>query len=1285
MKQYLTPSIEDLRLDYVLIQAWKKTAAYLRSHSWYADTLELDYESLRLPHFVKEIQERLREPENWKPKPILLVPAPKSQRWSYSDGEWKPHRREKVAKKIRPLAHVDIQDQVVATAIMMCLADRVENELGDPRLSIQHADTRKKVLAYGHRLICDKNDDGNLRHRWGNSMIYRQYYQDYRTFLERPKLVANALSKYTEFEDQTVEDYEIAIVQTDISKFYDNVRPEFLWEKLYKFMNSPEEQEFFNLTSHVFDWRWIKADEDRITKLAKEQGSVNFDLVSLPQGLVTAGFFANIVLSDFDKALRETIGKELHETGMFLEDACYYVDDLRLVLRVPKGLLEDEVGKEVIGWIQKLLNEYADGLKISAEKTNVTVEGRDKKFLIKQSSEADRIQHQVSGVFDMQHGTEIIAAIEGFFSTQQRYSIDSNNDKKIESGLLMGVPDMKDETAARFAAGKFRRTFRSLRPLLSDEIQYEDDTFDDETDTYYDYERTVLRRQLLLTKQQLDERAKLFSALLIEEWIKNPGNVRLFRIALDIYPDKEFLQVVLNVLCDAWKKTTRSIPIREIKLYCLAELFRAGATETGIVKEDECLPGSLSIEEYHDVLIEEAKQIVNEYFAARFSKTRFPWYFMQQVFLYLSSRNNFPESIATNKSASRLLSKHFHFAKYLSGKKSGNIQQQAIFLAIAKTGFGIEGFSFLEGRSQVSAKFLREVHGISPKLANELWKNYLGNAPRKAYVEAQRLGLVASPTEDPNILARVAADVHNPFMKEENLLEFAKWLFENRDELIKSITPWNISCIYENSPDDEFGKVNEKKFKFQKSSVKMTGLFEPCNWCETEEERQKYQIGLLLRFAILGTTGFYGNYSTSNPASKRLRYSKPVSHWEQQRYSTVQNRKALGPPWLPISSFIEDILFELLKWPGTGILAEPHTIEELETKIDNRLQELKRKRGMASDITFLEQRAPWLPNMPEMAFQRPLRIGIIQTIIPDSKDYKDNYDEPDLSKAAVLRSKQKRHLASIMQGVSQMLQIRETHIYKNKDNDKSYENRNDGGIVDLLIFPELSIHPEDIDTLILPFSRSYKCMMLFGQVYHKKDNRPKSPLINSCLWMIPEATKTKGLEIRRIEQGKKNLMELEEQLVPKPEGFRPVQWLIEYEWSKDKSQRPLVLSASICYDATDLSIATDLRSRSDLYIICALNQDVGTFDRMSESLHYHMYQGVIVVNNGKYGGSSLFMPFKDTFNRQVVHLHGQYQASISFVEISPEKLINRSEEAYAPKGYPQGNWKTPPAGWKGRR
>ena len=66
----------------------------------------------------------------------------------------------------------------------------------------------------------------------------------------------------------------------------------------------------------------------------------------------------------------------------------------------------------------------------------------------------------------MLHGSDIVGAIEGFFHTQKRYSSEQVPEESGRTGLLVGTSDMRDDTAARFAAGKFRRTFRSLRPLL---------------------------------------------------------------------------------------------------------------------------------------------------------------------------------------------------------------------------------------------------------------------------------------------------------------------------------------------------------------------------------------------------------------------------------------------------------------------------------------------------------------------------------------------------------------------------------------------------------------------------------------------------------------------------------------------------------------------------------------------------------------------------------------------------------------------------------------------------
>jgi hypothetical protein len=516
---------------------------------------------------------------------------------------------------------------------MLCLADRIETALGDPRLPVTKIENRKRVLAYGHRLFCDEHNNG-LYHRWGSSKLYRQYFVDYQTFLERPKIVAKEIDETLAINQAEAAKYEVAIIQSDLSKFYDCVRPALLHEKLRKFQRGSGEDAFFSFAERVFNWQW--ADLKRAASYAKLHDIDGFSSVALPQGLVTAGFFANVVLTDLNAKLREGIGKPLPDTEMILEDACFYVDDFRIVVRVPGGVLEENVKKVFVGWLKGLLTCCTHCLKLSEEKTEVTIEGREKRFLVLQSKEANRIQSQVSDTFDMLHGTELITAIEGFFHTQQRYSTDLVANQESQPGLLIGVPDMRDDTAARFAAGRFRKTFRSLRPLLAGDPTVDQDVLENDAES-------PLPHQLILTKDQLDERAKFFSALLIEEWIKNPGNVRLLRIGLDLYPDQYFLEQVLTILQPAWKSAAVIKAKREIRIYCLAELFRAGATETGFVEDNECLPGAIKIEEYHERLVQEAKQIVESYLAAKAPGSRFPWYLMQQVFLYLASRNAFPK------------------------------------------------------------------------------------------------------------------------------------------------------------------------------------------------------------------------------------------------------------------------------------------------------------------------------------------------------------------------------------------------------------------------------------------------------------------------------------------------------------------------------------------------------------------------------------------------------------------------------------------------------------------
>ncbi len=53
-------------------------------------------------------------------------------------------------------------------------------------------------------------------------------------------------------------------------------------------------------------------------------------------------------------------------------------------------------------------------------------------------------------------------------------------------------------------------------------------------------------------------------------------------------------------------------------------------------------------------------------------------------------------------------------------------------------------------------------------------------------------------------------------------------------------------------------------------------------------------------------------------------------------------------------------------------------------------------------------------------------------------------------------------------------------------------------------------------------------------------------------------------------------------------------WLIGYPWHDAKRVQSVWLTAAVCYDATDLGLASDLRDESDILAIPALNKDIKT-------------------------------------------------------------------------------------------
>jgi len=166
-----------------------------------------------------------------------------------------------------------------------------------------------------------------------------------------------------------------------------------------------------------------------------------------------------------------------------------------------------------------------------------------------------------------------------------------------------------------------------------------------------------------------------------------------------------------------------------------------------------------------------------------------------------------------------------------------------------------------------------------------------------------------------------------------------------------------------------------------------------------------------------------------------------------------------------------------------------------------------------------------------------------------------------------------------------------------------------------------------------------------------------------------------------VDQGKWHLTEEEKALGVKP--WRPYQVVIELVSPNEEAFR---ISGSICYDATDLALAADLRDESHMYAVAAMNKDVKTFDGMVAALRYHMYQHVVIANCGEFGGSTAQAPYDQEHRRLVTHSHGSEQLAISVFDVRIDDFGPKLEAAKV--GVPvkktviQRIGKTPPAGLK---
>ncbi len=1241
----LEPRLELLREEYVLVQAWKKTASYIRHHNWFSDTLALDRAAANLPTFIGELRERLQYSESWRNDPLRIVPAPKSQSWQMREDAWEPAgKKEATWARLRPLAHVSLADQVLATAMMLCLADRVETLQGDPRQSVREQRSRSRVVSYGNRLFCDAMG-GELRHRWGSIKLYRAYHQDYRTFLSRPQIAAGSMP--------TVQGKgrRFYIVHADLRQFYDRVHPNLLAKAIGRVRRNDDDKAFFSLSESVLDWSWDHHDEKDIREYARQSELPDFARVALPQGLVASGFFANVVLQPFDEALIEAIGTEI-VPGIEVADTCRYVDDFRILIATGPILHQSRPDlKEIVSkWLSELLKEKVPELDLSPDKTQIAALGGDEPPLVRQSAKMNRIQSAVSGGFDALDGEDVLDAIQGLMRAQENLSVEADHGWRFSP-----VPDVRDETVARFGAARYRSTFRSIRPLLDDETLQDPRP---ETDDL----KADGRPRPTRTRRELDEEAQTFALGLVGRWIDNPSNVRLLRIGLDLWPHVDLLREVLSLLRPFTENGRRPKAPRQVAWYCLAEILRAGATETGIVADSELLPSKVDLGSYREELGKEASRLVG------LAHGNIPWYLRQQALLFLAVFD--PAKAPITHTGTKPETRHYReLIRFLRGEggRLGNADVATLAI-LARRAFMNREQAVALIRPDLNPSRKQHLAQRDPSFLLELIEKE-GNAPffddLPARLQEDLCLNPESPDRDHESLAKAVLDAppNGPLRNELFLLRFAKAFleqWEREESSFELVAPGQV--VLKLSGDQAVTEIGSLRILRSRTSASGSMYAVP-GWCGPGE-RWRFHLGFLLRFILSRHPDFTRPVRTASWRENESSYRPVESHWYQRLYGLDSRQQSFGDDWLPITDWTEGFLLALLRWPGCrapdGFDWVEKGIRDSMSRIDERITELEQRRGDATGALIL----PLLTKRPTGTNTgRPLRVCVVQTALPAASDFQNC----DLAlNGPVIRRKHRNHLSAALAAVKRMLDLRETH--KGSD-----------GRLDWLILPELAVHPSDVSTHLIPFARAHRALILTGLTYEKV--LAGQPLVNSALWIIPEWSYAHGLQIRTRRQGKQHLAPDEKAISsggpPLLQGFRPCQWLIGYPWSAAGGNRPAWLTASVCYDATDIGLAADLRNKSDVLAIPALNKDVKTFDQMALALHYHMFQLVVVANSGQYGGSNAYWPHTDAHVRQVFHVHGHPQASIAFLEINDiGAFLNR----HGTSGVNNRVWKHPPAG-----
>ncbi|SOC54641.1 Reverse transcriptase (RNA-dependent DNA polymerase) [Chromohalobacter canadensis] len=1267
-------SDEYLRDPLLLAMAWKKAHDYIRTTNWYADHFELDQSALNLAKLCEKWKEEIETKLEFSD--IELVPAPKSQPWSFSKDqcsitkfddilsmepekispfciEWQPNEPDEV--KLRPLAHIPVKEQSIMTLVMMCLANEVETLQGDT--STDYEEVHKKgIVSYGNRLYCTYDNNEKADHSYGATTIYSKYFTDYRKFLQRPYHFANKeLAEITP-------DEEVYMIELDLSQFFDLINRKKLIEKTLNIVRetqhpfAPSETEAVDRVLKAFEnWEWTSKAKTKY--FLCESDIVETAPKGLPQGLVASGFLSNIYMLDFDSCMQKWIGKtttlkhrptsetqeDTEEKAISFDvrivDYCRYVDDMRLVISAPsrkafgtnpvekiKSHISDLVRKEL-----KIL-----GLELNPRKTKVEV-FRGKSVGISRTLE--EIQSKSSGPISMEDAEEQLSQLESLL-------VLSVNDTHEQSGvgctlnrlalIEKNIFDIREDTLKRFAANKISRMLASKRHFTARETNAHGLPIPGD----WDY---------------LQER---LAGRLIASWSHDPALVLLLKKGLELCPSPRLLEPVLEQLGYVMQKSNSSALKDQkqaaVARYCLAEIFRHSAAV--IHRKDlQAIPAQADVNAYFEILQD---------WAASYLKNNKP-----NDFDILSNQAHFlllvrMDTVLENSSGNSLQDLVFKVAKgFRTITIPAETDASSIATCILLASHLVTDLkpvlrasaSLLDQGSIDHIDVLKNIAIQDTALVKELilharplqlyWisDTKTRRLAETLYINIRPSAKTLSEIKKPTALFKLSSRPDNPFANEIMSLKLIRALLDKEllDDDWKNLKPEDVIDLSRTTVTFEgyfvpprFEDIDKplkiKKLAFCPSIAATTAHLR----VEHIETRILQRVALCLRAILAGSTDPTGFGQQHTP---RAGYRGLKSTQFKRQFGLITTPESLAGEGAQFSGWLTTLLAKLLRWPGVHVNDQGYewpnqelTVENVSKLVKERLEKLKNNYCQLSGM-------PGLTELVTPSWDKgktSLTVAMVQSKLPFKKDFETHGIYLNDSE---YRVKHRRHIARVSQLV--VNHIESQHLERPKQGQREQN-------IDLIIWPELAVHKDDVDILVQLSQKTHAIILAgLGFIDHPGIKGPS----NCAIWIVPRKHNGNQNEIKRL-QGKHHMMKDEASVGIRP--WRPYQLMLELKHPAYLQETGFTITGSICYDATDISLSADLRNKSNAYLVPALNQDVNSFDTMVDALHYHMYQPVILVNTGEFGSSYAKAPYKEPHKRLIAHSSGNNQVAINTFEMN---------------------------------